>query len=334
MGLALIGLLVPLLLGIRMPGEPIGGAIPSKYLFHVLEHRFRTRAEKLTGPKVIFVGGSNLIFGMRTEELGRRIGRPVANYGLCAFIGLDLIAARAAEVVRPGDWVVVAPEALHFFLPQQPNHDRIDFQEPWRPTDNDPWWSDIWSRERARQRCTAVSTWLATPARCLMARLLQKAEKPPPPNEFDMFGPDGELIIKRPGATSKVTDTGSYFAGKDIDFQTSWGAVGFEHLREVCERRHARLAVMPAIRVADPKKDYAQTEEFERLWVDHAVKRGAAVLLRPGESTLHEKQYVFDTEWHLNDAGVRVMEERLVAALLKLFGEPPRTPAPPEKGTD
>jgi len=321
-GLALLGLLVPLLLGIRMPGASGDGTASTKNWMHIMELRIRLRAEKITEPKVIFVGGSNLIFGMRDKALGRRINRPVVNYGLVAGFGLDLIAECAAEVVRPGDWVVVAPEAGHFFLPTPTNQVRADFLKARRSTSILPWWKKFWSREKARQMCVSLPAWFSTRTKSVS------------PYEVAAYGPDGELIYQRPKVAAFVESTGSSLNGKVIDFQTSWGAVGFEHLRKVCEQRHARLAVMPAIRVADPKKDYAQTEEFERLWVDHAVKRGAAVLLGPGESTLHEKQYVFDTEWHLNDAGVRVMEERLVAALLKLFGEPPRAPAPPEKGTD
>lgn len=331
MGLSLIGLLAPLLLGIRLPGEPVSPPPTDNWAF-AFERRVRARAGRITKPKVVFVGGSNLLFGLKAESLGERIDRPVVNYGWIGPLGLDLIAERAGEIVGPGDWVVIAPEYGHFYE-FQTNNWRTAWMETRAPTIAPPWWRGLWSRERARQKCAVAPAWLSVPTESFSAGAFAKSGKASGPYDIAAFGPDGELIFKRPDPAQSIVRSVPV-ATNALNFQTSVGATGFEHLLKVCERQQARLAIMPAIRVTDPEQDYALIEEFERRWVSFAIEHGAAVLLGPGESTLQGKKYAFDTEYHLNDLGVHHMEERLAAALLKLFAKRSPAPAPASKGPD
>lgn len=331
MGLALIGLLAPLLLGIRLPGEPISAPPEDNWAF-AFERRVRARAERITKPKIVFVGGSNLLFGMKAGSLGERIGRPVVNYGWIGPLGLDLIAERAGEIVGPGDWVVIAPEYGHFYE-FQTNNWRTAWMATRAPTTPPPWWRGMWSRERARQKCAVVPAWLSIPTESFSGGAFSKSGKASGPYDIAAFGPDGELTHKRPDPAQSIARSVPA-AGKELDFQSSVGATGFEHLRKVCERQQARLAIMPPIRVTEPEQDYALNEEFERRWVDFATGHGAVALLGPGESTLPGKKYAFDTEYHLNDLGVHHMEERLAAALLKLLAKPTPAPVPASKGPD
>ncbi|PAW77168.1 MAG: hypothetical protein B9S33_20385 [Pedosphaera sp. Tous-C6FEB] len=331
MGLALIGLLAPLLLGIRLPGEPVIAPATDNWAF-AFERRVRARAERITKPKVVFVGGSNLLFGMNARSLGEQIDRPVVNYGWIGPLGLDVIAERAGEIVRPGDWVVIAPEYGHFY-----EFKTNDWRTAWlaarTPAVPPAWWQGLWSRERARQKCAAVPAWLSIPTESFSSRPFVRSGKASGAYELAAFGPDGELLLKRPDAAPSIARSVPE-AGKQLDFSTSVGVAGFEHLRKICEQQGARLAVMPPIRVTEPEQDYALIEEFERRWVAFARERGAAVLIEAGGSTLPGKQYAFDTEYHLNDLGVQHMEGRLTVALLKLFARPPQLPVPASKGPD
>jgi len=58
-----------------------------------------------------------------------------------------------------------------------------------------------------------------------------------------------------------------------------------------------------------------------------ATARGAVQLLGPGE-TLLEPHFAYDCDYHLNDAGVAIMETRLADALTELLkrGTGLRTP--------
>ena len=63
-----------------------------------LEQRKRGQAERIDQPAVIFVGGSNVRFGIDSESLSKRIGRPVVNYGLHA--GLERAPAANVKAVQ------------------------------------------------------------------------------------------------------------------------------------------------------------------------------------------------------------------------------------------
>ena len=92
------------------------------------------------------------------------------------------------------------------------------------------------------------------------------------------------------------------------------GVRGFELLRKVCAERGATLCVMAPMRLKVDRYDQAAVLRMERAWLDYAAANGARVLLAPAENVLDVK-YGFDTDYHLNEAGVRWMEPRLAKAL-------------------
>lgn len=66
-------------------------------------------------PRIIFIGGSNLAFGIDTEEFIKQTGKEVINLGLHAGLGLKLSLDTYSPYIKDSDIVVVAPEYAHFF---------------------------------------------------------------------------------------------------------------------------------------------------------------------------------------------------------------------------
>lgn len=62
------------------------------------------------GRRIIFVGGSNLAFGLRSEEIKKNLGYNPINMGLHGKLGLPVLLRLVKEQVREGDIVVVSPE--------------------------------------------------------------------------------------------------------------------------------------------------------------------------------------------------------------------------------
>ena len=60
--------------------------------------------------KIIFVGGSNLAFGLNSEEIEKKTGFHVVNMSLHAGLGLDLMLNQVIEYIHEGDIVVISPE--------------------------------------------------------------------------------------------------------------------------------------------------------------------------------------------------------------------------------
>ena len=68
--------------------------------------RLATRKNK----KIIFVGGSSLIFGLRSEEIEKATGYDVVDFGLYASLGTVFMMKQTEQFINKGDVVVLAPE--------------------------------------------------------------------------------------------------------------------------------------------------------------------------------------------------------------------------------
>lgn len=64
------------------------------------------------GEKIIFIGGSSLPFGLRSDMLAEELGGEyeVINYGLYATLGTKLMMDTARNAIGEGDIVILAPE--------------------------------------------------------------------------------------------------------------------------------------------------------------------------------------------------------------------------------
>lgn len=71
-------------------------------------------------PKVIVVGGSNVAFGMDSELMQKQLDRPCINFGLYADLGTKAMLDLSQDAIKKGDIVVICPEtdpqtySLHF----------------------------------------------------------------------------------------------------------------------------------------------------------------------------------------------------------------------------
>ena len=68
------------------------------------------RAKSIEGPKMLLVGGSNLAFGVDSEELERQLSVPIVNLGLHGGLGLEFMVNEAESLMTEGDIVVLSIE--------------------------------------------------------------------------------------------------------------------------------------------------------------------------------------------------------------------------------
>jgi len=88
-------------------------ASDDNYLAAVLE---KDRLIRTTpSPKLIFVGGSNLAFGLDSRMIRDSLNVNVVNMGLYAKLGLRYMLAQVKPYIRPGDVLVIAPEYDQFY---------------------------------------------------------------------------------------------------------------------------------------------------------------------------------------------------------------------------
>src|SRR5438132_3489886 len=61
-------------------------------------------------PRIVFVGGSNVAFGVDSSEVRRRLGYHPVNMGLHIELGLNFMLKEAKSLLRAADVVVLSPE--------------------------------------------------------------------------------------------------------------------------------------------------------------------------------------------------------------------------------
>jgi len=83
------------------------------YLYAMIKkHR---AAEESASPKIVFIGGSNLPFGLNSERISDETKMPVVDMGLHAGLGLKFMLEEAKPYIRKGDIVILVPEYQQFF---------------------------------------------------------------------------------------------------------------------------------------------------------------------------------------------------------------------------
>jgi hypothetical protein len=71
------------------------------------------RIDQLHCPKIIFAGGSNIAFGLNSEEVEKEFSVPVVNLGLHAGLGLSFILNELKKTIRNDDVVFLS---IEYFL--------------------------------------------------------------------------------------------------------------------------------------------------------------------------------------------------------------------------
>lgn len=87
--------------------ESLLGALPDKHM----------SLKNAQSPKIVFVGGSNLSFGLDSRRISEEFQMPVVNMGIHAGIGLRYMMNDVLPYVKKNDVIVLVPEYVFFYSP-------------------------------------------------------------------------------------------------------------------------------------------------------------------------------------------------------------------------
>jgi len=71
--------------------------------------------ETTPSPKIIFIGGSNLVMGLDSPRVEQALGMPVVNMGVNAGFGLRFMLNQVKPHIGKGDVIVIVPEYEQFY---------------------------------------------------------------------------------------------------------------------------------------------------------------------------------------------------------------------------
>jgi hypothetical protein len=71
--------------------------------------------ERTPSPRIIFIGGSNLAYGLDSRLIQEKLGYNVVNMGLHAMLGIRYLVNEIKSNIKEGDIIVIVPEYPFFF---------------------------------------------------------------------------------------------------------------------------------------------------------------------------------------------------------------------------
>ncbi len=141
--------------------------------------------ESVQAPRIVFVGGSNLAFGLDSKKVEQEFGRRVVNMGMGFNMGLRFMLDLVEPRLGAGDLVVLVPEYNLFFGLLDGDERLIDVLELY---------PDGYEYIRSKRQMLNLVENLPDHARSKLTRILQTMGRPAPddcvycPRAFNEYG--------------------------------------------------------------------------------------------------------------------------------------------------
>ena len=279
--------------------ETFYGALNEKY----------ERLNGVDGEKIVVVGGSSVAFGLDSELLERYTGMPVVNFGLYADLGTKMMLDLSLSGISKGDVVILAPELDRQTLSLYFNNDSAlmalddDFTMA-RHLKMDDLLSCVggaWRFAQQKRERHSGSSEIALDS-------VYRSEYFNEYGDFAMSRAENVMQSYYDANNKIVLDTAGY--GEELDEFLDY----VNKYVKKCERRGATVyfsyCPMNEMGLAD-SSDFFTRGEF----ADYLTDRLDCEVISEIDDYILEAGYFFDTNFHLNDAGVTVRTIRLAKDL-------------------
>lgn len=287
--------------------------------------------------KVVVIGGSSVAFGLDSGLLSELLERPVVNFGLYATLGTEVMIELAARSVKSGDIIVIAPET-----DRQTMSDYFGAEAVLQAFDGE---AGMLFRLPVRYTARLAGAFYPYAAGKLAAG---PGYSHPASGIYGAasFNEYGDICAPRPynvmaggvDGTRTVTLTPDIVSEDFISYLNSFAAYASARGAQVFFSFPPmnRAAVRAAESTAGDTEEARISADAVDYYAFFAEKLTFPVITDPADC-LMGCGYFYDTNFHLNDSGVRVNTARLAADILRAMGstkgvtvELPPEPALPE----
>jgi len=107
---AVVSLLIYFIVFVGLLRKPLTSGFSNDSFAHKLRYSKQIANKR----KVILIGGSNVLFSLRCEQIEQKMGIPCVNGGVPAELGLDLILMKSRDFVNEND-IIIMPLEYHFY---------------------------------------------------------------------------------------------------------------------------------------------------------------------------------------------------------------------------
>lgn len=300
-------------------------AIPPQYensFSGALDEKFE-RLTEIEGEKIVVVGGSSVAFGLNSEILEEHLKMPVVNFGLYAALGTKVMLDLSRAGIGRGDIVILAPEldrqTMSLYFSSEHTLEALDGNYGM-------------ARYIAKDNRLALvgGLWRHAQKKLRDSRL----EPIDPRGVYNAknFNERGDVVWERPenvmplyyDKNAEISLTPDIVSEDFIDYLNEY--IGF------CKSRGATVyfSYSPMNELALAAET---TDESKELFTNFLKERLDCEIISVLDSYIMDAGYFYDTNFHLNDAGVlyrtRMLIEDLMIAEGRISAITLEAPPPP-----
>ena len=308
----LLALIIPLAsfvcLAVSLPdvyGETFLGALEGKY----------KRLCSIDSPKLVVVGGSSVAFGLDSEVLERELNMPVVNFGLYATLGTKLMMDLSRANVNEGDIVILSPE-----MNSQTLSLYFNAESTWQAIESSPSILKHIAFEDLGSMAGAYYSHNAT-----KLKYVRDGVKLSPDGIYrsDSFNEYGDIDYDRPYNTMYASTGMTYDTANKISLSTDIVSPEFtDYVNDYvkwCEKKGARVYFSFCPMNIDGFETSTDKNSMIEMFEFLTRKLDCPVINSPID-TAYESNYFYDTNFHLNDAGVSLHTRCLLTSLYRQLG--------------
>ena len=279
-----------------------------------LSNKFE-RLSSIDEPKVIVVGGSSVAFGLDSETMERELGMPVVNFGLYASLGTKLMMDLSRANIGDGDIVIISPE-----MSEQTLSLYFNAQSTWQAIDGNSSMLRYIATEDLPKMAGSFYEHAITKFRYAREGITLS---PSGVYRSDSFNEYGDIKYDRPYNTMYAMTGIPYDTSNMIDLSCDIVSEEFiEYVNEYtkwCNKKGATVyfsfCPMNKAALSDTTSHESMIEMFEFM----ADNLDCNVINSPTD-TVYEPNYFYDTNFHLNDAGVTLHTRVLLEGIYRAKG--------------
>ena len=306
---ALLGLLVWLMLWLALVAGQLGQAHPdNNWVKEAYALKFGVARQYLGQKKLLVVGGSASMFGLRSPDLERAFDLPTVNLGVNAGLGTYEVPARVDKWIEPGDLVVMPLEYRLLLWDGVPSYVTLS-----------------WALEHPRtlRRWSLKSLlwglWSLPLRRVFEGYLSDEAMPrglgPYGAHRLDQWGDQTRTAaIFRSDAQRQAL---AALPAERYDELYADSSIGLEEWRYWWRRwqeRGACLVVVPPPFMRSPAYESPAFSAFFDAIPQRVTRRGVTYLGHPRDG-FFPVEAMFDTNYHLTDESRDLYTRRLIASL-------------------
>lgn len=262
-------------------------------------------------PKIVLLGGSNIIFGISAKEIEERLGIPTVNYGVNYGLS-DYEFVKVKDILKFGDIIILSPEYENYYFNDKKMFQIQTIKERYILTYDKNYYNNLSEVSKMNM--------VITNGLCLIDSILSRFKKIDliyPIEDYNEYGDETNYIDWENVSVSTkypIIDFPKDF--KKVFPEYQWEK-SFIEFKEWCNLNN--ITILISYSPTPYLKEYEKTEVYESfLKIDKFFENENITRLGKPVDYMYHISLFYDTPHHLNEKGKEIRTNFIINKLKEL----------------